>query len=110
MNIRKLQIKGFKSVADLSLKDVSPLLVFAGTNGSGKSNIADALAFLGTVVKLGASQARTQFGGFSQIHCYKYRKEQRTTISFAMELELDGSVHDYSITIRCLDKKPLGKV
>jgi len=107
MNIRKLQIKGFKSVADLSLKDVSPLLVFAGTNGSGKSNIADALAFLGTVVKLGASQARTQFGGFSQIHCYKYRKEQRTTISFAMELELDGSVHDYSITIRCLDKKPL---
>lgn len=106
MNIRKLQIKGFKSLADFALKDVSPFLVFAGANGSGKSNIADALAFLGAVVKLGASQARTQFGGFSQIHCFKYRKEQRTTISFSMELELAGSVHDYHITLRSMDKTP----
>lgn len=107
MNIRKLQIKGFKSLANLSLEDVSPFLVFAGANGSGKSNIVDAMAFLGTVVKLGAVQARTQFGGFSQIHCYKYRKEKRTTISFAMVLELAGSVHSYSITIGSMDKSPV---
>lgn len=106
MNIRKLQIRGFKSVADLTLKDVSPLLVFAGANGSGKSNIVDALAFLGAVVKFGALQARTKFGGFSQIHCFKYRKEQRTTISFSMVLELAGSVYDYSISIRALDQAP----
>ncbi|QXI31149.1 AAA family ATPase [Pseudomonas vanderleydeniana] len=106
MNIKKLHIKGFKSLADFQLKDVSPFLVFAGANGSGKSNIADALSFMGAVVKFGASQARTQFGGFSQIHCYKYRKELRTSISFSMEVELDGSVHDYSLTIRSLDKKP----
>ncbi|WP_157786786.1 AAA family ATPase, partial [Pseudomonas asplenii] len=57
MNIKKLHIKGFKSLADFQLKDVSPFLVFAGANGSGKSNIADALAFMGAVVKFGASQA-----------------------------------------------------
>lgn len=106
MNIRKLHIKGFKSVADLTLCDVSPFLVFAGANGSGKSNIADALAFLGAVVRFGAQQARTQFGGFSQIHCFKYRKEQRTTISFALELELEGNLYDYSISIRHLDSAP----
>ncbi|KPA86996.1 hypothetical protein PF66_06461 [Pseudomonas asplenii] len=106
MNIKKLHIKGFKSLADFQLKDVSPFLVFAGANGSGKSNIADALAFMGAVVKFGASQARTQLGGFSQIHCYKYRKELRTSISFSMEVELDGNLHDYSLTIRSLDKKP----
>ncbi|HHW1742318.1 AAA family ATPase [Pseudomonas aeruginosa] len=106
MNIRKLHIKGYKSVANLTLRDVSPLLVFAGANGSGKSNIVDALAFLGAVVKFGALQARTQFGGFSQIHCFKYRKEQRTTISFSMVLELAGSLYDYTISIHSLDKAP----
>ena len=106
MKIHKLQIKGYKSVADLSLEGLPPLLVFAGANGVGKSNIADALAFLGAVVKFGAVQARTKLGGFAQIHCFKYRKEQRTTISFALVLELDGSVHDYSISIRALDKDP----
>ncbi len=106
MNIRKLHIKGYKSVANMTLRDVSPLLVFAGANGSGKSNIVDALAFLGAVVKFGALQARTQFGGFSQIHCFKYRKEQRTTISFSMELELAGNLYDYTIVINSLDKAP----
>lgn len=106
MNIRKLHIKGYKSVADLSLEALPPLLVFAGANGVGKSNIVDALAFLGAVVKFGAGQARTRFGGFAQIHCFKYRKEQRTTISFALELELGGSVFDYRISIHALDKEP----
>ncbi|GAB7528604.1 AAA family ATPase [Pseudomonas sp. 3A(2025)] len=107
MNIRKLHIKGFKSVADLALEEVSPLLVFAGANGSGKSNIVDALAFLGAVVKLGAVQARTQFGGFSQIHCFKYRKEKRTTISFSIELALAENVYDYSLSLHAMDKAPL---
>lgn len=107
MRIRKLQIKGYKSITELTLEAPPPLLVFAGANGAGKSNIVDALAFLGAVVKFGAVQARTKFGGFSQIHCFKYRKEQRTTISFALVLELGGSVQDYSIRIRALDKDPL---
>lgn len=106
MKIQKLHIKGYKSVADLSLEPLSPLLVFAGANGAGKSNIVDALAFLGAVVKFGVIQARTRFGGFSQIHCFKYRKEQRTTVSFALVVELGGSVFDYSISIRAMDKEP----
>ena len=106
MKIRKLQIKGYKSVADLNLEALPPLLVFAGANGVGKSNIVDALAFLGAVVKFGAAQTRTKFGGFAQIHCFKYRKEQRTTISFALELELGGGVFDYRISIHTLDKEP----
>ncbi len=41
-----LIIKGFKSIADLSLMNSPPFIVFAGANGAGKSNITDALAFL----------------------------------------------------------------
>lgn len=106
MKIRKLHIKGYKSVADLSLEALPPLLVFAGANGVGKSNIVDALAFLGAVVKFGAVQARARFGGFGQIHCFKHRKEQRTSIRFALELELGGSVFDYHISIHALDREP----
>ena len=106
MKIRKLHIKGFKSVANLTLENVSPFLVLAGANGSGKSNITDALAFLGEVVKQGAAPARTRFGGFAQIHCFKYRKAQRTTMQFALELELDGVVYDYHLTLRTLDAAP----
>ena len=49
MNIQKLEIKGFKSIAHVSLENISPFLVFAGANGAGKSNLVDALVFLGAV-------------------------------------------------------------
>lgn len=43
-NITRVHIKNFKSIVDLSL-DLAPINVFIGENGSGKSNILEALAF-----------------------------------------------------------------
>jgi AAA15 family ATPase/GTPase len=43
-NITRVHIKNFKSIVDLSL-DLAPVNVFIGENGSGKSNILEALAF-----------------------------------------------------------------
>ncbi|ENU1226815.1 AAA family ATPase [Providencia rettgeri] len=106
MNIQKLEIKGFKSIAHVSLVNISPFLVFAGANGAGKSNLVDALVFLGAVVQRGALQAIREFGGFSQIHCFKFRKEQRTTMSFALSIDIAGQLFDYSLKIRELDKAP----
>lgn len=106
MKIQKIEIKGFKSVASLVLEDFSPFLVFAGSNGAGKSNITDALAFLGAVVKRGGMQAIREFGGFHHIHCFKFRKEQRTTVSFFVVIELGGDKYSYSLRIRSLDKNP----
>ena len=55
MKIKALRVSGYKSVADVSLKDLSPYSVFAGPNGSGKSNFVDALTFVGAVVESGAN-------------------------------------------------------
>ena len=44
MKINKVHIRNFKSVVDLSL-DLGSINVFIGENGSGKSNILEALAF-----------------------------------------------------------------
>ncbi|MFA0526326.1 AAA family ATPase [Vibrio sp. 10N.222.52.C3] len=106
MNIQKIEVKGFKSIANLALDEVSPFLVFAGPNGAGKSNLTDSLAFISAVVRKGAVQAVREFGGFNQIHCFKFRKEQRTTITFAITIEIDGSIYDYNLKIRNLNKAP----
>jgi predicted ATPase len=106
MNIQRLEVKGFKSIAELSLEHVAPLMVLAGANGAGKSNVVDALAFFGAIVKRGASQAIRDFGGFSQIHCFKHRKQQRTTVSFAVKIDIQGNLYDYALRIMHIDKQP----
>jgi predicted ATPase len=106
MNIQRLEVKGFKSIAELSLEHVAPLMVLAGANGAGKSNVVDALAFFGAIVKRGASQAIRDFGGFSQIHCFKHRKQQRTTVSFAVKIDIQGNLYDYALKIMQIDKQP----
>ncbi len=44
--IRRLKIENFKSINSLEVQGLAPFSVFAGANGSGKSNFFDALAFI----------------------------------------------------------------
>jgi energy-coupling factor transporter ATP-binding protein EcfA2 len=44
VNVNRIHIKNFKSIVDLRL-ELAPVNVFIGENGSGKSNILEALAF-----------------------------------------------------------------
>lgn len=106
MKIEYLEIKGFKSASDIAVRGVPPFTALAGPNGAGKSNITDALAFFGAVVKRGASQAIRDFGGFHQIHCFKRRKENRTTISFKIKVILDRDKFSYTLEITNIDKTP----
>ncbi len=106
MKIDYLEIKGFKSVANIQLHDISPFMALAGANGAGKSNVADALAFLGAVVQRGAVQAIRDFNGFEQIHCYQSPKKQQTTMAFALQIELAGKRYDYRLQLRGIDQNP----
>ena len=106
MNISYLEIKGFKSVADLKLHDISPFMALAGANGAGKSNVADALAFLGAIVKRGAAQAIREFGGFQQIHCYKLAKKQSETITFALQVQFGECLYDYFLRLKDMRQRP----
>ena len=51
--IRRLKIENFKSIDSLEVKGLAPFSVFAGANGSGKSNFFDALDFVGLFVRGG---------------------------------------------------------
>lgn len=106
MKIDLIQLSGFKSIANITLEDLSAFSVFAGPNGSGKSNLADALAFVGAVVESGAVKALRQFRGFSQIHSYKLRKNNARTFGFKLHATLDGKALQYQLKVHDMDTSP----
>jgi len=53
--IHKIRIKNFKSIRDVSV-DLSPVTVFVGRSGTGKSNFLEAIAMLKKLVLQGGSQ------------------------------------------------------
>ncbi len=106
MNIKQIKISGFKSIADIELNELAPYSVFAGANGSGKSNFFDALQFISTVISLGATQALRKFNGYEQVHCFKNRKSKARTFSASFDLMLDGKPIQYQLKIHEMDKEP----
>lgn len=44
--IHALRVKNYRALRDLHLKEITPLTVFIGANGSGKSTVFDVFAFL----------------------------------------------------------------
>jgi len=86
MKIKKLCIKKYKSLWDISLELDEDLNVFVGKNNSGKSNIIDALVFLSHLIKKGeARNTYSQYGGYEEIVFGKKEKEE---ITFNLEFIL----------------------
>ncbi len=106
MNIKQIKISGFKSIADIELNELAPYSVFAGANGSGKSNFFDALQFISTVISLGATQALRKFNGYEQVHCFKNRASKARTFSASFDLVLEGQPIQYQLKIHDMDKEP----
>ncbi|WP_027148787.1 AAA family ATPase [Methylobacter tundripaludum] len=106
MNIKQIKISGFKSIADIELNELAPYSVFAGANGSGKSNFFDALQFISAVISLGATKALRKFNGYEQVHCFKSRKSKARTFSASFDLVLDDKLIQYQLKIHEMDKDP----
>ena len=85
--IRRLKIENFKSIDSLEVKGLAPFSVFAGANGSGKSNFFDALDFVGLFVNNGIETALRKHGGFANIHSAK--REGADSKKFSFEIECD---------------------
>ena len=67
MKIKRLEIKGYKSIGHLVLEDVPSLMVLAGANGAGKSNLVEALAFFSAILQKGLQITVNDFGGWKDI-------------------------------------------
>lgn len=106
MQIKKLEICGFKSLKKLSLTDWGNFGILAGANGSGKSNIFDAMKFISICITQGLNNALIAFGGFEYIHCFRMRKGYARTLKFFIEIEDLINTYEYSLTIKDMDSNP----
>jgi len=105
LKINLLHIKNFKSIVNISIKDVSNFSIFAGANGVGKSNIFEAIEFFKTVIEFDAVNAIKRYGGYDNIHSRKVRKENARKFFFEINIELDRKYY-YKLEIFSLDKDP----
>ena len=110
--IRRLKIENFKSIDSLEVKGLAPFSVFAGANGSGKSNFFDALNFVSLFVRGGIEIALREHGGFENIRSAKRYAPNSKKFSFEIECDLLESLEEtptkfhYSLGIDGLDSEP----
>ena len=69
MQLKKIQIRNFKSLVDFQLENLKPFCAFVGPNASGKSNIFEALEFTNYAFKY-SFDASAFFGGKKSIYSY----------------------------------------
>jgi AAA15 family ATPase/GTPase len=51
--IESLRVKNYRALRDTELRNITPLTVFLGPNGSGKTTICDVFAFLSECFSVG---------------------------------------------------------
>lgn len=78
--IREVAIRGFRSLADVSIKFSNPTFL-VGRNGAGKSNITDALSFLSDAMNSPLRWAIDRRGGMQAL-CTKRADAKVATIAF----------------------------
>jgi len=92
--ITKLEINGFKTFEDFKIS-LSPFVIIAGANGSGKSNLFDAIQLLSNLAEKDLKSALSEQRGdirelFTQYPNGSYAKSMR----FVVEMLLDKQIKD----------------
>ena len=89
-HIESLRIKNYRALRDIELKNLKPLTVFLGANGSGKSTIFDVFTFLSECFTVGLDRAWNKRGGLKELRSrgcdgpiefeLKYREKPKSPI------------------------------
>src|SRR5438874_8148222 len=65
--LRSFRLKNFKAVRDSGTIQFTPLTVFIGNNGSGKSSLVEGLETFQAIVEQGLDQAMQPWRGFEHV-------------------------------------------
>lgn len=106
MKIKSLVIKNFKSIVNIKLNNISNFAVFAGANGTGKSNFFESLEFVRDIIKNGAKEAIKKHGGYENIHSHKLRDKNAKRFYFQIVLKLDNELYEYELELKGLNNSP----
>jgi len=113
-HIQSIKISNFKSINRLELSNINDFSVFAGANGSGKSNFFDALNFVSHFMRHGITDALRWQGGFDNIHSLQQDDADARRFEFEIECTLPSGVQDnlidtqykYQLIINSLENEP----
>lgn len=83
--VRKLRLKGFRSIADTEIELDNPTFL-VGRNGSGKSNLIDAITFLAEAMASPLESVINHRGGISEV-CHRL-PGGRSAESFVLAVDL----------------------
>jgi len=106
MKIQNLMIKNFKSIYDIRLSDIPAFAVFAGANGSGKSNFFQAIEFYKDIVITGARHALNKQGGCGDIRPHQLSRDQTGTFLFEISVKLRGQTYRHKLELQQADTRP----
>lgn len=106
MSLISLQVKNFKSIVDITFALNSPFAVFAGSNGSGKSNLFEALEFVRDIIRSGAVDAIKRHNGYENIRSHKLRDKNAKKFYCKMELAFGEDYFTYELEVKDLNKAP----
>ena len=107
MSLQSLYIKNFKSIVETRIDDMPNFAVFAGTNGSGKSNLFEALEFIRDVVRSGVKYATKKHNGYENIHSHKLKGDNAKKFTAIMEFFINNQSYKYEIEIKQWNKDPI---
>lgn len=92
--LQTFRLRNFKAVRDSGVVKFSPLTVFIGNNGSGKSSLIEGLETFQSIVVDGLNEAMNKWRGFENVlnksvfHNYQYPKEGRPYLSNPIGFEI----------------------
>jgi predicted ATPase len=85
--VRRVRIRNFRSIAYCDV-ELRPFTVLVGGNGSGKSNLVEALAFIKNLIKFSF-----RFASLGRVHsatCFYLGAKSSETLEIEMDLDLSG--------------------
>lgn len=105
MFLKSVSIQHYKSLAEVEIANLNPLTLLVGANGTGKSNIVDALKFIRDIAVDGLDHAISKRDGIGIIRQYSPTRPFQISIvvNFVQQFD-DGEQRDgsYEITLSSL--------
>lgn len=86
--LKSLRVQHFKSLADVFV-EFSPITILVGQNGSGKSNVVDALRFLRDSLRHGLDHAISERSGIDVLRQYSPTRPYAFSIDLRFEYSID---------------------
>jgi predicted ATPase len=96
--VREVHLRNFRSIEHAVVR-LADLTVLVGSNGSGKTNFVDALAFVRECLSSSVETALGRRGGFNQL-CYGFAAAEDRRVGLRVVVELDEqTVADYAFEL-----------